>query len=80
MGGEIDAIGAISEPDHYAQFAQDEPQGEAATWHHRRRLLAAAMASAGFAQHPHEWWHFSWGDQLWAWRTGQPLARYGSAS
>ena len=80
MGGEIDAIGAISEPDHYAQLARDEPQGEAATWHHRRLLLAAAMASAGFAQHPHEWWHFSWGDQLWAWRTGQPLARYGSAS
>jgi D-alanyl-D-alanine dipeptidase len=35
------------------------------------------MGEAGFAQHPGEWWHFSWGDQLWAWRTQQPGAVYG---
>jgi D-alanyl-D-alanine dipeptidase len=35
------------------------------------------MLEAGFAQHPNEWWHFSHGDQLWAWRTGQTQAIYG---
>jgi D-alanyl-D-alanine dipeptidase len=35
------------------------------------------MASAGFVQHPNEWWHFSWGDQLWAWRSAATAARYG---
>ncbi|MFZ9229304.1 MAG: M15 family metallopeptidase [Prochlorococcaceae cyanobacterium] len=77
MGGAIDAIGAVSEPEHYAGRAAAEPGGEAALWHHRRRLLADAMAQAGFARHPNEWWHFSYGDQLWAWLQQQPCAIYG---
>lgn len=77
MGGAIDAIGAVSEPDHYAQRALAAPQGPEALWHNRRHLLRASMASAGFCQHPNEWWHFSWGDQLWAWRGGHPQACYG---
>ena len=76
MGGEIDAIAAVSEPDHYAEAARD-PSSQAALWHHRRCLLAEAMAVAGFSQHPYEWWHFSYGDQLWAWRSRQPTACYG---
>jgi len=76
MGGEIDAIAAVSEPDHYAAAARD-PSSQAALWHHRRCLLAEAMAVAGFSQHPHEWWHYSYGDQLWAWRSRQPTACYG---
>lgn len=77
MGGAIDAIGPVSEPDHYRGAAAVDRQGPAATWHGRRRQLAAVMAAAGFAQHPNEWWHYSWGDQLWAWRTDRPEARYG---
>jgi D-alanyl-D-alanine dipeptidase len=80
MGGAIDAIGAVSHPDHYAAAAAAaaaDPGGEASCWHRRRQLLAAVMTGAGFAQHPGEWWHFSWGDQLWAWRSGQPQAVYG---
>ena len=78
MGGAIDAIGAISEPGHYADAAGADPSGSAARWHHRRQCLSAAMATAGFAQHPNEWWHFSWGDQLWAWRSGAAQACYGA--
>ncbi|WP_216902900.1 M15 family metallopeptidase [Synechococcus sp. CCY 9618] len=74
MGGAIDAIGAVSEPDHHRGAAQGT---EAAAWHQRRVLLAEVMAGAGFVQHPNEWWHFSHGDQLWAWRQGEPRARYG---
>lgn len=77
MGGAIDAIGAVSEPQFHRVAAQADPDGEAALWHRNRQLLALAMASAGFVQHPNEWWHFSWGDQLWAWRSGSPSARYG---
>lgn len=77
MGGEIDAIGPVSEPEHYAFAATCEPDSEAALWHRRRQRLAEAMAAAGFARHPNEWWHFSCGDQLWAWRQGEPIARYG---
>jgi D-alanyl-D-alanine dipeptidase len=77
MGGAIDAIGAVSEPDHYAQSALVSPEGPEALWHNRRLLLQSAMASVGFCQHPNEWWHFSWGDQLWAWRGGHQQACYG---
>jgi len=77
MGGAIDAIGAVSEPEHHAAAAEADPDGEPARWHGRRQLLRRVMAAAGFAQHPNEWWHFSHGDQLWAWRSEAPLAMYG---
>lgn len=31
-----------------------------------RRLLFNIMAEVGFASHPKEWWHFSYGDQMWS--------------
>jgi D-alanyl-D-alanine dipeptidase len=37
------------------------------------------MTEEGFAGHPEEWWHFSWGDQLWAALTNAPAAHYGLA-
>ncbi|MEB3265038.1 MAG: M15 family metallopeptidase [Cyanobacteriota bacterium] len=80
MGGAIDAIGAESEPDHHAGAAAAHPGGEAALWHQRRQLLAAVLLEVGFARHPNEWWHFSHGDQLWAWRSGQSQAHYGRVS
>ncbi len=42
-----------------------------------RRLLYWAMSEAGFSNNPTEWWHYSWGDQMWARLTGQPAAHYG---
>ena len=75
MGGEIDAIGAVSEPQHYAC----REDSEARCWHQRRQLLAEVMGAAGFAQHPNEWWHYSFGDQLWAWRKGAAVAVYAEA-
>jgi D-alanyl-D-alanine dipeptidase len=77
MGGDIDALGPISEPDHYAEAAGSAPESEAAHWHQRRGLLRDCLGQAGFAQHPNEWWHYSHGDQLWAWRTGSGAACYG---
>jgi len=79
MGGAIDAIGPVSEPDHFAAAAAADPGSDAAQWQRRRDRLAAVMVSVGFARHPHEWWHFSHGDQLWAWSTGECAAIYGRA-
>ena len=78
MGGEIDAIGDISEPNYYAEAAIVESESEVQLWHYRRRTLAEAMLKVGFCQHPNEWWHFSFGDQLWAWSNGIAEAFYGA--
>lgn len=81
LGSPIDAIGAVSEPDHFrgvaADTADEDLRRQALIWQERRDRLAEVMMTAGFAQHPNEWWHFSHGDQLWAWRTGQTQAIYG---
>lgn len=79
MGGEIDEISVRSHPDYYAH-PQNAPEQ---IYHYHRQLLRDTMEGAGFRQHPHEWWHFSQGDQLWAWLNRQDhpeteyLARYG---
>ena len=76
MGSAIDEISPRSYPDHFAK----EKGNEAQRLHHHRQLLAQVMAQAGFRQHPKEWWHFSLGDQLWAWQEGEgAIAIYGSA-
>jgi D-alanyl-D-alanine dipeptidase len=81
MGSPIDAIGAVSEPDHFGELARrcSDPEWRDTylLWHGRRQTLRQAMEGAGFVQHPNEWWHFSWGDQLWAWRSGAAQACYG---
>ena len=81
LGSPIDAIGPVSEPDHFAVVAREasDPRlrSQAALFQQRRDRLAAVMLEVGFAQHPNEWWHFSHGDQLWAWRTGHHQATYG---
>ena len=76
MGGMIDAINEISEPDHFCAAASGTDQ---AIWHDRRCLLRSVMSEAGFVQHPNEWWHYSHGDQLWAWRSGADVAFYAEA-
>lgn len=44
-----------------------------------RRLLHWTMTDEGFAGLPDEWWHFSFGDQIWAKLTGADAAHYGEA-
>jgi hypothetical protein len=41
-----------------------------------RRLLYWLMVDAGFASNPSEWWHFSFGDQMWAKLRNEPEALY----
>jgi zinc D-Ala-D-Ala dipeptidase len=41
-----------------------------------RRMLFWLMTTQGFCNNPTEWWHFSWGDQMWAKLTEQSAAQY----
>lgn len=36
-----------------------------------RLMLTTVMLDAGFASCTPEWWHFSYGDQIWAWFYGK---------
>ncbi|MBE9240663.1 M15 family metallopeptidase [Synechocystis salina] len=73
MGGEIDELSARSQPNYYqtAQAESDSQKEEFKLYQQRRELLNTMMESAGFLRHPGEWWHFSLGDQLWAWQYNQ---------
>lgn len=67
MGSEIDELSPRSYPLHFASAIAPVEQ----TYHQHRELLAQIMIQAGFKRHPHEWWHFSYGDQMWAWLMAQ---------
>ncbi|MCC5626607.1 M15 family metallopeptidase [Nostoc sp. CHAB 5715] len=79
MGSPIDEMSQRSHPDYYAN--NDRP--EAQKYHAHRQLLQDVMLKAGFQRNPREWWHFSIGDQMWAWLNNQSnpanpvTARYG---
>jgi zinc D-Ala-D-Ala dipeptidase len=80
MGSPIDELSPRSYPDYFAE--SDDPHAQA--YHQQRQLLAWIMVGAGFRSHPREWWHFSRGDQFWAWLVNQDnpeagaIARYGT--
>ena len=77
MGSPIDENSDRSLPNH---FQDKDPE-----LHSHRLILLEVMQSAGFERHPEEWWHFSLGDQMWAYTRGQrepsmtQAARYGRA-
>ena len=79
MGGDIDELSERSHPDYYLS----DEDGEGQRYHFNRQLLFRVMTQAGFCQHPEEWWHFSFGDQMWAWLYNhknpveKAIARYG---
>ncbi len=43
-----------------------------------RRALYWSMTEQGFANHPYEFWHYSYGDQMWALFSQEPAAFYGA--
>ncbi|WP_246116528.1 MULTISPECIES: M15 family metallopeptidase [Cobetia] len=78
MGTQFDEATPASHTDHFERHppASDTSQSEARD---NRRLLYRVMSEAGFTNLPSEWWHFDFGDQLWAWYRGEPRALYGPA-
>lgn len=78
MGSAIDELSARSHPNYFANSSEPESQ----QYHFHRQLLGDVMYKVGFMRHPGEWWHFSLGDQMWAWLINQAnssnvVARYG---
>lgn len=77
MGSPIDEMSPRSYPDYFSDSLSD------CIFHHNRQILKQAMTKAEFQQHPNEWWHYSYGDQLWAWLNNQTnlgttlIAQYG---
>ena len=74
MGSPIDEMSERSSPNHFAKSSN---------FYQRRQVLNQVMTTAGFKRHWNEWWHFSYGDQIWAWlmrqeNLDQPsIAKYG---
>ena len=73
MGSNIDEMNEKSKPDFYKNIEKDK----AVVFNGRRNLLREIMLKFEFVQHPNEWWHFSYGDQLWAWKNKKASALYG---
>jgi zinc D-Ala-D-Ala dipeptidase len=67
MGSPIDEMSDRSLPGYFAKSEDPVEQ----QYHRNRQLLDRIMSEVGFLRHPGEWWHFSIGDQLWAWLNNQ---------
>ena len=73
MGSPIDEISDRSLPNYFATSSYKKEM----EFHCDRKLLNEVMNHSGFVRHPNEWWHFSYGDQLWAWISNEKAAIYG---
>ena len=69
MGSEIDELVEESSADYFDKTESLYKQN--------RNLLKNIMINAGFTQLPTEWWHFSYGDQIWAVDKGKESALFG---
>jgi len=67
MGSAIDELSPRSYPNHFEASMDHQAQ----VYHQHRQCLCDCMTAAGFTRHPKEWWHFSLGDQMWAWLRNQ---------
>ncbi len=65
MGGEVRGFGEYADFD-YPNISEEAKQN--------RRILRNALESVGLVNYPAEWWHYSFGDRLWARLTGSKLA------
>jgi D-alanyl-D-alanine dipeptidase len=79
MGSIFDDVSELAHRDRFEAPDVEAPAFSDAEARANRRLLHWVMAEEGFAGHPDEWWHFSWGDQLWSALTDTPAAHYGLA-
>lgn len=77
MGSLFDDASAISHVRHFEVLAGgDAFSFSAEEARANRRLLYWLMIEAGFASNSSEWWHYSFGDRMWAQSTGHPTLLY----
>ena len=80
MGSLFDDVTALAHRDRFENLDAENFSFSDQEARANRRLLHWLMVEEGFAGHPDEWWHFSWGDQMWAALNGAPAAHYGLAA
>lgn len=77
MGTQFDEASPLSHTHAFEEIAAPNQQQKIVI--ENRRLLYGVMTSVGFTNLPSEWWHFDFGNQLWAWYSGADSAMYGVA-
>ncbi|MBI3634036.1 MAG: D-alanyl-D-alanine carboxypeptidase family protein [Candidatus Yonathbacteria bacterium] len=87
-GGAIDVL-IVDKDDNSLDFGSKyRSHGDSVAMHSKtatltqrqnRKFLREVMFSVGFTYYPGEWWHFSFGDRMWAAYTGNKFALYGPA-
>lgn len=75
-GVALDMGSAFDEASPWSYTAAFEGQAQSPA-HTHRRILFHAMTQAGFSNLPSEWWHYDYGNQLWAFFTRQAQAIFG---
>jgi zinc D-Ala-D-Ala dipeptidase len=80
MGSLFDDVTDIAHADFYEGRQRSELSLSDDEARQNRRLLHWLMRDAGFEPNPSEWWHFSYGDQMWAKLAGREAAVYGATS
>ncbi len=70
MGSIFDDLTALAHRDRFENLSDNALSFSDEEARANRRLLHWVMIEEGFAGHPDEWWHYSFGDQLWAKLTG----------
>lgn len=89
-GGAVDLVlievGAGREVDMGTEFNASPSKTNNKTYTHandvsaevksNRAILKKVMEEVGFANYPTEWWHWSYGDQYWAFMTDHPHALF----
>lgn len=78
MGSLFDDATSLAHTDRFERDAEEVSFSDEEA-RANRRLLYWLMMEAGFASHPREWWHYSFGDLMWAAHNGRPAALYGLA-
>lgn len=58
------------------ELSPTEAHGLNAVQRNNRRILLDAMCESGFINYPLEWWHYCYGDRMWAAYSAQELAIY----
>jgi zinc D-Ala-D-Ala dipeptidase len=69
---------AVSETDYHEGYQAIDKYPVSRSAMLARRVLYWTMLDEDFTNNPTEWWHYSYGDQMWAMFNDKPAAIYGA--
>ncbi|MFA7653598.1 MAG: M15 family metallopeptidase [Candidatus Magasanikbacteria bacterium] len=74
MGTIFDHFGPEAQPEYFETHAGNPTAAK------NRKILREAMKAEGFTTDQDEWWHFDYGNQMWALKSDRSPAFYGEAN